>query len=98
MRILAAAQPGLEGNTTLATLGLSSNQIGHVGAAALAQVLPSMTGLTWLFLNANQIGDVGAAALAQVLTDLRLSSNRIGDAAKAQLRAAKGPKLTDLHL
>lgn len=62
----------------LAVLNLSGNNIRDVGAAALAEALPSMTNLTTLDLGYNHIGAAGMAALTQALpsmTSLNLGGN-----------------------
>ena len=63
-------------NTTLTTLDVGHNQIGHEGAQALAQ----NTTLTTLDVRYNQLGDEGAQALAlnKTLTTLYVNSNQIG--------------------
>jgi Ran GTPase-activating protein (RanGAP) involved in mRNA processing and transport len=92
LRVLAA---GLEGNATLRELVVChARMIGHVGAAALARMLPSATGLVELSLFESQIGELGAAALAQALHSmpqlerLRLKRNKIGDVGAAALARA----------
>lgn len=75
----------LESNTTLQHLSLAMNEIGDVGALALAKALESNTTLQRLSVVANEIGDVGAQALAQALEknstlqELQLDMNLIGD-------------------
>ena len=82
---------------------LYDDQIGDVGAIALAETLKNSQ-LTELNLGRNQIGDKGARALAEALknsqlTDLRLSYNRIGDdGAKALADALEDSQLTQLNL
>lgn len=72
-------------NTTLTELNLGENQIGNLGAIALAQTLLHNTGLIELNLSENQIGNAGGQALIEavrhntVLTRLDLHKNHIGD-------------------
>ena len=84
------------------TLELSRNNIGDVGAAALAQGLKSCINLQELRLVNNKIGDDGAAALAQGLKScnslqiLQLTINSIGaDGATALAEGLKSFK--NLH-
>ena len=71
--------------SSLATLCLTSNQIGHEGAKALAAGVAASGSLAKLNLAWNQIGDVGAKAIAEALKSsgslvtLDLNSNRIGN-------------------
>ena len=51
-------------NSTLTSLNLLDNDIGEVGADALAKGLKENSTLTPLNLGDNQIGDVGVDALA----------------------------------
>ncbi|MGZ5781128.1 MAG: hypothetical protein ACXWIN_09260, partial [Burkholderiaceae bacterium] len=76
------------------SLDLSGNNIGDVGAAALAK----NTTITHLDLRGNYLRDAGAAALAQntTITHLDLSGNRIGDAGAAAL--AQNTTITHLDL
>ncbi|XP_068748847.1 NLR family CARD domain-containing protein 3-like isoform X2 [Montipora capricornis] len=72
-------------NSTLERLYLFGNEIGDVGADALAKGLKKNSTLTELDLPYNAIGEVGANALAKglkensTLTELNLSNNAIGD-------------------
>ena len=85
----------LPASQTLRRLWLSGNQIGSLGASAIAQALPSMgcvgqgppvpPPIAELWLAMNRIADAGAVALAQALPRLPLlekvdiRSNWIGD-------------------
>ena len=53
--------------SSLATLCLTSNQIGHEGAKALAAGVASSGSMATLLLDGNSIGDVGAKALAEAV-------------------------------
>ena len=85
-------------------LDLHSNQLGAVGAAALAAALPRCTCLRELNLRANAIELAGAEAIACVLpecslTDLDLRWNGLGVAgAEALARVLPRSKLTALNL
>ena len=91
--------------TTLATsdiktLNLTFNQIGDVGANAIARALKATPALTELGLGSNLITDHGAVNLATVLKDerscltfLNLSGNMIGDRGAAAL----GVRCLSLH-
>jgi len=57
----------LKTNTTITTLDLSYNDIGHEGAKALAEALKNNTTITTLDLVGNPIGDEGPKALAEAL-------------------------------
>jgi len=54
-------------NSVLTTLNLHHNNIGDIGAAAIAYALKGNTVLTELLLGNNRIGDTGAAAIAELL-------------------------------
>ena len=78
----------LRGNTSLTSLKLDFNRVGHEGALALASALPSNNTLCELSLVSNGVGDLGAmhfaAALSateslSVLRILRLDSNTVND-------------------
>ena len=66
-------------------LDVSHNQIGHIGATALAKGLEKCSFLEELDIKYNQIGDVGGAALAKILDSnsslisLDGSTNKIGN-------------------
>jgi Leucine-rich repeat (LRR) protein len=81
--------------TGLTCLDLSFNEIGDVGARAIA----AMKQLTSLNLSANQIGQAGARAIAAMkqLTSLNLSFNQIGQAGATAI-AADLRQLTSLNL
>ena len=85
------------------TLDLRSNEIGSVGARALAQ-WPGLSRLRVLDLNGNQVGDEGAMALARSpylrrLISLDLCGNGIGEAGVQALRQSRSfPRLTNLYL
>ena len=71
-------------NTTICRLDLSGNNISHVGAEALAEMLAESNALRVLVLNGNNIGEMGVTAIAKTLrtntslTDLDLTLNSIG--------------------
>ncbi|XP_004345766.2 hypothetical protein CAOG_06176 [Capsaspora owczarzaki ATCC 30864] len=85
---------------------LNKNQIGDVGAQAIAEALEVNTKLTHLYLTKNQIGDVGAQAIAEALkvnttlTTLSLNHNQLGEGgAQAIAEALKAnTTLTKLYL
>ena len=76
------------------TLDLSCNDVGPVGAAALASALDGMPGLRSLDLSHNGIGAEGAEVLSATLRDmrhlesLRLAGNAVGDSGAAALASA----------
>ena len=79
----------------LERLGLTENQIGDAGVAALAEAADKLPKLKNLYLSINQIGDAGVAALAEAadklpqLKALFLRDNpNISQQAKAALKAA----------
>jgi len=83
-----AVAAALDGNTTIAELDLSYNNIDDEGVAALADALRRNRALLRLDLRGNDIGAAGCAALASALadpagsaalTDLNLNGNPIGD-------------------
>ena len=106
INVAAALAEGLKYNTSLTTLNLYGNKIGHDGAAALGECLKYNTSLTWLDLNTNEIGDDGAAALGEglkyntSLTTLNLYGNKIGDDGAAALGESLkyNKSLTTLYL
>ncbi|CAF0931303.1 unnamed protein product [Adineta steineri] len=77
--------------TTLTTLNLQDNGLGHLGAQYLADALRNKTALTTLDFSSNNIGDEGAQHLGDALwnnttlTTLNLASNKIGDEGAQQL-------------
>jgi hypothetical protein len=93
-------------NTTLTTLDLDGNDIGAVGAQALATALLTNTTLETLSLDGNDIGDVGAQALATALLTnttlitLILYENNFGAVGVQALvdTLATNTTLTDLYL
>lgn len=82
------------------------DDIGYIGARAIAEALKGNTALTELDLGYNDIGDIGATSLAEALkgntalTMLGLQRNDIGDiGATALAKALKGNSaLTTLNL
>ena len=76
---------------SLTSLNLRGNNIGPIGAAALAKALTKNTSLTSINLSNNNIGDKGAIVLAEALkvnTSLRaitLVNNNIGDEGAKEL-------------
>ena len=83
-----AVAAALDGNTTIAELDLSYNNIDDEGVAALADALRRNRALLRLDLRGNDVGAAGCAALASALadpagaaalTDLNLNGNPIGD-------------------
>ena len=104
---LAARYLGL--NTALTTLRLYDNSIGDAGAAAIGKALASNSTLTTLYVcygarTTCRVGDVGAAAFLEALpghptlTHLYLQSDKISNAMREKLKAAKSAKLTTLDL
>ena len=97
---------GINHNTTLTQLDLSSGSISDAGAVALAQALHHNSTLTKLALSYNSISDAGAVALAQALhhnstlTELDLFGNSISDARAVALAQAlhHNSTLTRLNL
>ena len=86
-------------------LGLSSCQIGPIGAKEIADYIQFTAVLTVLYLGENRISDGGAKAIAEalkvnaVLTKLDLEYNNMGDAGKQAVRdAVKGRSRFKLHL
>ena len=79
----------------MTVLGLGDNNIGDVGATAIANALAVNASLTTLILNENNIRPSGATAIAKALevnaslTDLRLYHNQIGDAGATALGNAR---------
>ena len=76
---------------SMATLDLTYNRIGDVGAKAIAEAVRASGSLTTLGLSTNNIGDEGAKALVAAsgsMTYLYLDGNNIGAAAKQLLRDA----------
>lgn len=102
---LAAALEGTAG-LELKRLDLDHNQIGDIGATALAGALQHMPTLVNLDLKGNGIGDLGAKAIGTelwhtaLLTHLDLDKNSIGPSGARALTAAlrKAPMLTFLSL
>ena len=69
-------------NTSLTSLDLSFNSIGHEGANSISQALKVNTSLISLELSANPIGGEGANFLSQALrvnTSLYWSDSSISD-------------------
>eukprot|EP00808_Paulinella_micropora_P011269 g7931.t1 len=68
------------------SLGLSSENLGQVGASAVAKGLQVNKTLLELYIGGNSIGAAGAQAIANMLkvnktlTSLDLETNEIGDA------------------
>ena len=79
-------------DTTLTTLSLAGNNLGEVGAAAVAGALQRNTTLTTLNLGYNGLGDVGGAAVAgalernTTLTTLDLVGNAVSDETMERVR------------
>ena len=82
------------GNDSLQSLDLGANEIGVVGAKAIAKALKHNKGLRALYIGANGIGDKGAKAFAATLKSndalgtLFMRKNRITDVALKLLLAA----------
>jgi len=82
---VATIVEALDGNTTLSTLVLDTNEMGDQGAAALAAGVLGCEALVELSICSCSIGPTGAAAIARTLelnttlTSLQISSNPIGD-------------------
>jgi Ran GTPase-activating protein (RanGAP) involved in mRNA processing and transport len=80
-KIIAAE---LVNNTTVTTLVLKKNEIGHLGCVDIADTLVTNSVLTSIKLNENLFGDAGCTAMATmllrytVLTKILLNGNRIG--------------------
>ena len=76
---------------TVTEMNLHSNQIGDVGAKALAEAMKENRTVTWIHLAFNRIGDAGSMALADALkennTEVDLS-HKIGDAGTTALAQA----------
>ena len=95
-----------DNDSSLMRLSLNNNQIGDLGAQALAGALPQNSSLTVLDLGSNQIGDLGVQALAGALpqnsslTGLDLDVNQIGDLGAQALAGAlpQNSSLTRLYL
>ena len=95
----AAAAPSLLSAeaTGLRRLGLGSNPIGDIGAAALARALARLPCLKVLQLGDTEVADAGAAALVSALDEgsalqlmqLWLAATRITSAGRASLAAAE---------
>ena len=87
-------------------LNLSENDISHVGAELLGDVLHYNSMVTYLDLSKNDIGDTGAEAVAQALHSntklvrLNLSETKIGDDGVKALAQAlcHNSSLKSLHL
>ncbi|NBO92884.1 MAG: TIGR02996 domain-containing protein [Planctomycetia bacterium] len=96
LRIFVAKPP-----PQLDTLDLSSNVIGDVGAAALADA-PACGRLRRLNLRSNRIGSAGALSLARspyatTLAHLYLTNNPLGFEGSAALRMAFGDRVHLVH-
>ena len=82
------------------TLNLDSNNIGDIGARAIAEALKGNTALTRLSLNYNNIGDIGAAALAEMLkgntalTVLFMNNNPVSCSNHGTMRVGPGRTLS----
>ena len=82
----------LRKNESLTSLDLAYNDIGPIGATCFADTFPENVTLTELNLSSNRIGPAGGHALAEGLIKncgrlvvLKVSDNRLGDAAATHL-------------
>ena len=80
-----------DNDETLITLDISNNNIGNIGASALASALKVNKILVTLNISNNNIGNIGATALAgalkvnKKLITLDISNNNIGDIGASDL-------------
>jgi len=92
--LLASRYNLIKQSKSLTSVDLGYNQIGAVGASAIAEAIKQSQSLTTVTLSGNSIGGEGASAIAEAikqsksLTTVNLSGNSIGVVGAAAIAEA----------